>query len=698
MRRISKIIIVFFGISLIFGCDTPKKGENSDGSQTTQTTQTVQTTQVSETSDNTGDGRPVAEGDYSALLKCDPKEGEIDSEFKLGDLTLERQKELKFETPQTLAELDAFVEKHGGWIQNELRDDSQVSYDYLNGIPAPTTAERARTLRNVNEKENKEILHTLGRLPGDHPLPPGERYPEVDYEAEMVRHSPADASSFNPLLGSSIADFEVANLTGIALFSFTYDTFEPFVGTTTNTAWHSSKDHLVDKITLRDDITWSDGHKFTAYDIEFSYNLIMTSSVPVPAMRSGTDLLVNVKAYDEHTIVFFHEKAMPINIFNMQFSIIPKHIYEESAKRDPTLVRSPWHVQLEKTPVVAGPYFVEQRRRGQEVVLRKREGYWTYNGKPVREESTLQRIRIRISPEPTSTFLQLKKGDIEAMILTPELWASQTNTDEFAQKNLKVTDEGWTYFAFWWNPTNPIFRDKRVRQALSYAFDHEEMLKVHRFGVDSPCRGMFAESSPWFPKDTKLPALHQDMKLARKLLRQAGWSFHGNDRILSKVIDGKKVEFRFSILTSNKPDRIELCNLLRKNLRDLGIECTVQPLEFNVFMQKTHEKNFDACFSGWGAGADPYSSWNVWGTGEARNYISYSNPEVDRLFRQGEIEFDRAKRMAIYQKIHLLIYEDCPCTWLYNMNEYCGFNKKLRGLGFYARGPIYGSVWKEAQK
>ncbi|MDO5114266.1 MAG: ABC transporter substrate-binding protein, partial [Planctomycetia bacterium] len=264
------------------------------------------------------------------------------------------------------------------------------------------------------------------------------------------------------------------------------------------------------------------------------------------------------------------------------------------------------------------------------------------------------------------------------------------------ENNTKVRSEEWTYFAFWWNLQLPMFQDKNTRLALSLAFDHQEMLQTYRRGLDSPCLGLFASSSPWFPKDAGIEPLKRDVEQAKKLLAEAGWQDSDNDGILDKMANGQKLDFKFTILTTNKPDRVEMCNLLRTNLREVGIEVTVQPLEFNVYMQNMHEKKYQASFGGWGAGADPYTAWNVWGSGEARNYISYSNPEVDQLFREGEVEFDRAKRIAIYQKIHQLIYEDVPCTWLFNQNGYYGYNKKIRGLGFYPRGPLYGCAWKAA--
>src|SRR5690606_874929 len=152
------------------------------------------------------------------------------------------------------------------------------------------------------------------------------------------------------------------------------------------------------------------------------------------------------------------------------------------------------------------------------------------------------------------------------------------------------------------------------------------------------------------------------------------------------------------ILVSNIPDRIKVCNLLKENLDRIGIRCNVRPLEFTVMQQRILDKNLQACFAGWGTGADPYTAENIWMTGQGRNSISYSNAEVDRLFAEGRLEFDREKRAQIYARVHELIYEHQPYTFLFFQSAFYGFNKDLRGYMFSPRGPYnygpgFSAIW-----
>jgi peptide/nickel transport system substrate-binding protein len=236
---------------------------------------------------------------------------------------------------------------------------------------------------------------------------------------------------------------------------------------------------------------------------------------------------------------------------------------------------------------------------------------------------------------------------------------------------------------------------------MTYAMDHKQLLEKLRFGLDEPCNGIFHPTSRWAPKEAPQP-VQQDLEKAAQLLKEAGWADTDNDAVLDKEIDGQKVKFEFGILVVDRPDRIATCNLLKQNLEKIGVICTVRPLEFSVLQDKMQKKEFQAAFGGWGTGADPDTSYNIWGSTEERNYADYINPEIDELFAQARKEFDEDKRAEIYGKIHNILWEDQPYTWLYFQNAYYGFNKELRGYMFSPRGPYhyspgFSSIYRAAE-
>ena len=594
-----------------------------------------------------------------------------DDAFRLGNLVAE-----PFEPPP-LEEL----ERNTTWVDRPALSGMEVlrKQQEASGQP-PLTVEQALALRNDSSEENEKILATLGRLAP-------EDGAGVTYDKSWVRHVSGDLKSSNPLLISSVTEFEYQVMCGFSFLAYDID-IHYFAPRDTVVSWQTSEDGLVDKIVLRDDLVWSDGKPITAHDVQFSYLTIMTDKVIVPAVRTGTEQLKWVQAYDDHTIVFFHKESLATNTLNMAFPVIPKHVYENSLADDPTMTRSDHHSRLEDHPVSGGPYELVRRSRNQEFVVRRRENYYLHNGQEVRAKPYFREIRVKVIEDFNTALVALKAGQIEETILRPEQWISQTNDEEFYRRNTKVTDLEWTEFHFLWNLQSPFFADRRVREAMSWAVDYEELLKVVCQGLYEQARGPYHPQSWMFPPEGVEP-FRQDFDRAEALLEEAGWIDTDGDGIRDKEIDGKRVPFEFTLLTYQTETGVQASVLLKTSLEQIGVLCHVKPTEFTVLVDRQQKKQFEAAMGGWGAGTDPFSSENMYGTNQPRNYGSYSNPQVDELFKQGLRELDQEKRAAIYAEIHKLLWQDQPYTWLFYRNAFYGFSKKLRGYNFSPTGPYF---------
>lgn len=588
--------------------------------------------------------------------------------FRLGD-------SLEPFDPPPLEELDKTAE----WIDRPVRSGIEVlrGQQQAEG-PPPISVQGALALHNDSPEDNAKILNTLGRLAP-------EDGSGVDYNATWVRHVGGDLKSSNPLLYSSVTEFEYQSLTALGILAADRE-MNYYASEDSVVSWQTSKDHMIDKFVLRDDLTWSDGKPITAHDIQFSFQVIMTDAVIVPAVRQGTDRLRWVQAYDDQTVVFFHREPLATNTTNMVFPIIPKHVYERTIPDDPTMVRSQEHSRLEDHPVVSGAYELVSRVRNQEFVVRRRESYYMHDGRQVRPKPYFKEIRIKAIEDANTALLALKAGQIEEMILRPEQWTNQTNDADFYARNTKVTAPEWTEFHFVWNVKSPFFSDVRVRQAMSWAFDYHEFLHTINHDLYQPCRGTFYPTSWMFPKDGPAP-YHQDLDKSEDLLDEAGWTDSDGDGIRDKVIDGRRVPFEFTLNTYQTESGIQAATLMKESLGKIGVVCNVKPTEFTVLVQMMQDHKFDASMGGWGAGTDPSTTLNIFGTDAMRNYGNYSSKRVDELFEQGLHEFDREKRAAIYGEIHNQLWQDQPYTWLFYRNAFYGFSKKLRGYNFSPQGP-----------
>jgi peptide/nickel transport system substrate-binding protein len=587
----------------------------------------------------------------------------------------------KFDPP-SLADLDKTVQ----WVDrpvfsglDELRKAQQAAG------PAPVTIKEAVALRNnfpASADANEKIIKTLGRLaPADSA--------GVSFDQTWIRHASGDLKSSNPIFISSQTEFEFHALTGLNtghLISYDKDT-KFFASKDSIVSWQTSKDGLIDKIVLRDDLVWSDGKPLTAHDYEFLYQVVMSDGVPVLALRQNLVQMKYVKAYDDHTLVVFFKEPFASNTNTLaNFPCLPKHVYEKSIADDPLMAKSSYHTNLEDHPVVSGPYELAKRIRNQEFVLRRRENYYMHNGKQVRPKPYFKEIRFRVIEDLNTAMVALKGGEIEEMILRPEQWVSQSDGDDFYARNTKVTSLEWTEFHFVWNMKSPFFEDKRVRQAMSWAMDYKEMLGTICQGLYQPCRGPFHPTEWWFPKNGPEP-YHQDLKKAQALLDEAGWIDTDGDGVRDKEINGRRVPFEFTLHTYQTENAIQVSTLLKSCLDQIGVVCNVKPTEFTVLVESEQTHKFQAAMGGWGSDPDPDTSANLYVTGEGRNYGNYSNKEVDELFEKGRRELDPKKRAEIYGQIHNLMWEDQPYTWMFYRNSFYAFSKTLRGYNFCPTGP-----------
>lgn len=639
-----------------------------------------------------GGEKSTGDPSQAKSAKSQADKAESDKPFVLGDL-------IEPFDPPSLEELEAEVE----WVDSPVLDGLELLRELQAEQESLATVDEALSMKNDSPEANAKIRNALGRVRVDPKSgPDGKLYGDeqgVDYSAELVGHAIQDINSSNPILSNSIQEGIISDLTAFGLFSFD-GKFKPFASKDAVSRWQSSKDGLYDKVILRDDLVWSDGKPITAHDVAFSFKAILSSQVPIPAMRTGTDQIKWVEAYDDRTLVYFHKQALATNVWNLNFQVIPKHVYENSLAEDPTLERSKYHVKLEDAPVLGGPYTITKRSRGQEIVLGRRENYYMHDGKQVRDKPFLKSIRYKVIPDDNVALLAMKKGDIQEMRLTPFQWRSQTGDKDFYAKNTKVQFTRWLTWSFQYNFKTPFFSDVRVRKAMGYAFNHKEMLERIRYGLDLPAIGTYHPDSPWCPDPPPKP-MQQDLAKARALLKEAGWNDTDGDGVLDKEIDGQVVPFEFSLSCRNEQWRLDTANLLAENLEQIGVICNVRGLEATVIMTDLLNHRFQAAFGGWSTGADPSTSQNIFGTDEGRNFGFYSNPEVDRLFKEAKLETDYERRRELYGKIHNLMWEDQPYTWLFHESGFHAFNKNLRGYNFSPRGPFSfspgaGSIYRPA--
>lgn len=484
------------------------------------------------------------------------------------------------------------------------------------------------------------------------------REPDIKQPNTITVGFLADAKRLLPLLASDSASGEISGLIYNGLTK--YDKNIKVTGDLAE-SWNISPDGLQITFNLRKGVKWHDGVEFTADDVLFTYKTVIDSKVPTP-YSSNYGPVEKVEVLDKYTVRVFYKEPYAPALESWGMGIIPKHVLEG---KDITTEN------YNRNPIGTGPYTLKEWVTGQKMVLYAFDNY--FEGRP-----KIDKYIARIIPDTATMFLELKFGGIDFMGLTPPQFKLQANS-EFFNRNFhkfKYPSFGYTYLGY--NLLDPKFSDKRIRQALTHSINKEDIIAGVLLGYGTPCTGPFPPESWAFNKDVK--DLEYDPDLALVLFKEAGWKKNKNG-LLEK--DGKLFSFTVIVNQGNEA-RLKTAQIIKDNLKKVGIEMKIRVLEWQAMLHEfIDKKRFEAVIMGWALSRDPdaYDIWHSSKTKEGEfNFISYKNEEVDKLLLEGRRTFDLEKRKKIYHRIHEILTDDQPCTFLYVPDSLPVLHKRFKGV------------------
>ena len=475
----------------------------------------------------------------------------------------------------------------------------------------------------------------------------------------MVEGSIGDASNLIPLLSTDSTSHGIASMIYNGLVK--YDKDLNIVGDLAR-YWDISEDGLVITFHLRKGVKWHDGHPFTAGDVLFTYQV--TIDPGTPTAYSGDFLKVKkAEVLDDHTFRVTYDRPFAPALTSWSASILPGHLLKEK-----DITSTP----LSRRPVGTGPYMFKEWKTGQKIVLISNPDY--FEGRPY-----IDGYIMRIIPDTATMFLELRAKGIDRMNLTPLQYARQTENRVFRRNFNKYRYPSFSYTYLGYNLKNPLFKEKYVRQAISYAINKEEIIQGVLLGLGRVATGPFTPNT-WVynPRVKKYPYNPQK---ARHLLAEAGWKDTDGDGILDK--NGKP--FAFEIITNQGNElRAKCAEIIQRRLADIGISVKIRIIEWAAFIRQfINKRNFDATILGWTVPLDPdiYDVWHSNKMGPAElNFISFKNNEVDILLEKGRSTFDRNERKKCYDRIQEILAEEQPCTFLYVPDALPIINARFRGI------------------
>ena len=436
-----------------------------------------------------------------------------------------------------------------------------------------------------------------------------------------------------------------------------------------------SPDNLTITFTLKPNLKFSDGSPLTSTDVSATFHALINPDTKTPY----ADDYLRVSKFetpDSRTIrVTYAEPFAPALASWAGLIVLPAKIIAQTKSFNDT--------PLKTTPLGSGPYQLTRWRRGQDFLLTANPNSF--------EHPYITQQYMRILPDQSTQWLELKAGNLDDASLTPLAYTRLTEAAWFKNNytTYRYLSSAYTYMGF--NLKDPLFADKRIRQALSYAVDRQGLINAALFGQGEPLASIFKPGT--WAYNTHLQPYPFNPQKARQLFAEAGWK-PGPDGILTNA-KGEKFHFTLSTNQGNEV-RIKTAQILQKFFANVGVQMDIRVLEWSTFLTNTIQpRAFQAVLMGWTLPAepDPYDVWYSTKTKPSEfNLVSFNNKEADAAIVASRSTFNQAERKKHLDRLQEILSDEQPYLWLYAPYALEAIHKRVQGIKPAPAGIGYNSV------
>ena len=438
----------------------------------------------------------------------------------------------------------------------------------------------------------------------------------------------AEWTGLDPHVASTVSSFHVlANV--VESLTTNNDNLEltPLLATD----WSQSDDGLTWTFNLREGVSFSNGDAMTSEHVVFSMNRILDPNTgsgrvaavggPETVWQAVDDFTVTATTPDPNAI-------LPILLSSRATAIV----HPDSVDENGVIV----------VPIGTGPFTVEDLDGTISMTLARNENYWQ-EGLPL-----LDAVEITVIQEDAAREAALLGGEVDFVTDIPRqaVQALQDNEDVVVLVSPALA---YKYIGLNVHTPGPL-TDVKVRQAIAYAINREDLCAAGDFGICTPLYGgPIDTASPWH---FDYAPYSQDLDKARALLAEAGYA------------DGFEMEL---MPTSTYQDTVRQAQVLQAQLAAVGIRTTINAPEWAEWLELEGSYQYDGYVCSWNGLIDVEQYYYLQHrTGEVFNFTGYSNPDFDALVDQGRQVSDFDERYAIYQQANEILVDAVPYVYFYN--------------------------------
>lgn len=490
---------------------------------------------------------------------------------------------------------------------------------------------------------------------------------------------------FNQIYGDNAYDW-YANYT---MFDFNVDVDFDGKAIPGATDYKISEDGLKYTFTIKDGVKFWDGNAATAKDLEFVYYLLSDPKYDGPndisksfikgldAYKNGSaEKIEGIKVVDDKTLEITTEKKSGAAIYNLQIPIMEKSYYGPDFKKGDTAKVK----EKNSSPMGSGQYKFVEYKPGQELKLVANENY--FKGAP-----KIKNVIFSVTPQGQELQRVIAgETDIDMADVSPD--NMKAAEDAGFIDIYRFPTNGYGYVGL--NDADPKFKDVKVRQALMYGLNRAAVVdKV--YGEYARVVNIPESNVSWAYDDTDVNKYEFNLDKAGQLLDEAGWKLNSDGK---REKDGKVFTIKFTCMSPHPVTDI-MVPVMKDDYAKLGIDVTVENLDWPTLYEKATNKQLEAYFMAAGLTPDPDTSQaTVFKTNGPQNYYNYSNPEIDKLYDKGLAELTTETRKPVYKEIYKILNNDLPILYVYQRSDMWVANARVKGYQISSFREFFYNIYK----
>lgn len=457
-------------------------------------------------------------------------------------------------------------------------------------------------------------------------------------------------NSLNPGEASGLSDSSVIRTMYEGLVGFTDGVLVPELAT----SWQANDDATAITFELRQGVKFQDGTPFNAQAVKDYYDWVLDPNSKAARGRSTLSGISNIEVLGEYTVRLDLSEPNGAFIFVLGTS--------NARIASPTSITT-YGDTVGKHPVGTGPFTFVSWTEGQSIVVKKNPDYW---GDPAK----VDQLEFVMVNNAATRVAMLQSGEVQFIEDLPPQLVDTVKADP----KLEVVPTKTNFLRILQlNTTKEPFTDVRVRQAMNYAIDKEQLVNVVFKGYATVMTAPIAETVFGYSEQ---PAYTYDPERAKQMLADAGYP------------DG----FSFKVLTFTGDEYRTAGQVLQQMFSQVGIKMTLDQQERGALVDQIFkpidENPTEAALVGATASTSDADLALTFSFAKqsfppaANNWSFYTDDRVEQLLKAGRSTGDQAARQKDYAEADSIIWQAAPWVFLYSPDAIAGRAANVTGVAF----------------